>query len=423
MNEMPSQPSAPDKFHKRRHAKILLAIAALEVVAIAALLVWVIVFRPGRAPVTTAPVTSKPVVQAPLKPPSVVASQYASGFSAPVLITAMPTVTDKRLFVVEQPGTVKIVNADKTVDPTPFLDISSKITYGGEMGLLGLAFHPQVADNGYFYVNYIDKGEYTIIARYTISKQTGRADPTTEKVLLKIKQPYENHNGGMLLFGPDKYLYALLGDGGNGSDPQNHAQNTGDLLGKMLRIDVDNGDPYAIPATNPLGKGEGRQEIWAYGLRNPWRVSFDRKTGDLYIADVGQTMYEEVDFQKAGSAGGQNYGWHCYEGFHTLITDGCKAASNYTAPVLEYDHSEKRCSITGGYVYRGAKYPAMYGKYFYADYCGGQIYYTNESAGWKPTLAVATSANISTFGEDSSGELYIADHTTGAIYHLEDTAN
>jgi glucose/arabinose dehydrogenase len=394
-------------------------IAGLEVAGIATLLIWNFVFRqstPAPPPQTT---QNSDIGY---KTPKIELAQVVTGLSKPTAITAMPDATDKRLFIVEQDGTIRIVNADKTLAPTAFLDIKSKVKSEGEMGLLGLAFHPQVAQNHYFFVNYVDNNQNTIIARYTISTATGLADKASEKTLLKIKQPYSNHNGGQLAFGPDGYLYIGMGDGGSAGDPENRAQNKNELLGKILRIDVNN-DNYAVPADNPFVKEGGKPEIWALGLRNPWRFSFDRKTGDLYIADVGQGNYEEIDLQKATSKGGENYGWRCYEGSHEFKTDGCLDANNYTLPILDYDHSDSRCSVTGGYVYRGGQYPALLGKYFFGDYCGGQLYYIEQKSGSWTATKTTTSYKISTFGEDSNGELYLADHVGGAVYQITDIAN
>jgi glucose/arabinose dehydrogenase len=356
--------------------------------------------------------------------PTIRSALVVSGVQAPTGIIATATVGDKRLFVLEQAGDIRILEANGVLDPTPFLDIRSKVQFNGEMGLLGLAFSPQYQKNGYFYINYIDKEQNTIVARYSVTSHGGEADPTSEKVLFKLKQPYPNHNGGDLKFGPDGYLYIALGDGGSGGDPENRAQDKTSYFGKILRIDVNKGDPYAVPATNPFVKEAGaKPEIWAYGLRNPWRISFDKKTGDLYIADVGQGLYEEIDIQKAGSKGGENYGWRCYEGFHAFKLDSCKDATAYTAPALEYDHQEKRCSVTGGYVYRGSRYIGLMGKYFYADYCNGELHYAYQNKGkLVPTLALKTPYNITAFGQGSDGELYFADYKTGSIYHLEDAA-
>jgi glucose/arabinose dehydrogenase len=239
--------------------------------------------------------------------------------------------------------------------------------------------------------------------------------------MLSFKQPYGNHNGGDLTFGPDGYLYVALGDGGQAGDPDDRAQNKNSFLGKILRIDVNTDQPYVVPDTNPfVGQANVKPEIWAYGLRNPWRISFDSQTGDLYIADVGQASLEEVDFQPASSKGGENYGWRCYEGTQEYNIEGCAAAANYVTPVVEYGHEDGRCSITGGYVYRGKAQPALQGKYFYGDFCGEQLFYASRSHGkWSQTLALQTTFAISAFGQASDGELYFADYNTGNIYKIE----
>lgn len=394
----------------------------LEIIGIAGLLVWGLVLRQTDEPAVQAP-TTKQDAKPSYKAPVVALTQVVGGLTKPVAIVAMPDKADKRLFVVEQAGVIRVVTAEKTLDATPFLDITGKVKSGGELGLLGLAFHPKVTDNNYFFVNYTDKNLNTIIARYSISAETGRADPASEKVVLKVKQPYANHNGGDLAFGPDGQLYIGLGDGGSGGDPEDRGQNKNELLGKILRINVDS-DAYAIPAGNPFAAGGGKPEIWALGLRNPWRFSFDSKTGDLYIADVGQGNYEEINLQLATSKGGENYGWRCYEGTHAFKTTGCQGVNSYVQPILEYDHTEERCSVTGGYVYRGSAFPALDGKYFYGDYCGGQLYYSEQASGtWTPILAADTGYQISTFGQDGMGELYLADYAAGTIYQLTDTAN
>jgi glucose/arabinose dehydrogenase len=240
-------------------------------------------------------------------------------------------------------------------------------------------------------------------------------------VLLKVKQPYENHNGGALAFGPDGYLYIALGDGGSGGDPENHAQNKNDFLGKILRIDINKGDPYGVPADNPFAAEAGtKPEIWAWGLRNPWKMSFDRKTGDFWIADVGQNKIEEVNMQKKSSKGGENYGWRCYEGTQTYNTDGCKDASTYVGPVFEYaQEGGDRCSVTGGYQYRGTDNPDLVGSYIYGDFCSGEILSATEQDGkWTQTVVLKTPYKISTFGQDNDNELYVSDLASGSIYRL-----
>jgi len=345
---------------------------------------------------------------------------FATGLTAPVSITHAG---DSRLFVVDQHGLVMLLDSDGNVNSVPFLDIANRVVYGGERGLLGIAFHPNYKTNGYFYVNYVGKGDSTHISRFSVNTTNpDRADPASELNLLTIYQPFSNHNGGDLCFGPDGYLYIGLGDGGSGGDPGNRAQNLMLLLGKMLRIDVDNGTPYSIPETNPFYASLGmRNEIWAYGLRNPWRFSFDRLTGDLWIADVGQTAYEEINFQPAASTGGENYGWRCYEANAAYNTEGCNAPSSYTFPVYAYPHGPE-CSTTGGYVYRYSASSPFYGHYFFADYCSGKIWTLHKVSGnWvAETFGQLTGNNFSAFGEDMAGRLYVAGLTSGKIYRVTD---
>jgi glucose/arabinose dehydrogenase len=360
-----------------------------------------------------------------LKDPQINPDLFASGLQSPTAITSTPSTADKRLFVLEQSGKIRVINQSGELESEAFLDISSKTLSGGELGLLGLAFHPKYEANGYFYVDYTDKEMNTVVSRFKVSANSNIADANSEKVLLSVKQPYKNHNGGAVVFGPDNYLYIALGDGGSAGDPENRAQDKNSFFGKLLRIDINTGEPYSIPKTNPfMGQLGVKQEVWAYGLRNPWRVSFDRATGDLYIADVGQGELEEVDMQKKSSKGGENYGWRCYEADKPYNNKGCADASHYIAPPLSYDHQEKRCSITGGYVYRGTKYKALQGKYIYGDYCNGQLFYANNQNGKLNGVAEAnTPYYISTFGQGDDGEIYFADYKTGNIYHIQDTAN
>jgi len=348
--------------------------------------------------------------------------EYATGLSNPL---NLKHAGDDRLFVVERDGLIKIINTDGSINPTPFLNIDPKVTNnGGEQGLLAVAFHPNFASNGYFYVNYINTDENTIIARYT-ANTNDTADVNSEVILISLDQPYVNHNGGDLHFGTDGYLYISLGDGGAGGDPQNYAQNTLSLLGKMLRIDVDNtsnGNEYAIPADNPfVGDPDGLDEIWAYGLRNPFKFSFDRSNGNLWIADVGQETLEEINRVPASSSGGENYGWKCFEG-NMEYSDimGCESIV-HQEPVAVYDHTGGRCSITGGYVYRGTQQPMLQGLYFFADYCSNVIGYVDESTtiGIAPTfLDTFPSEGWSAFGEDVNGELYIVGLSSGNVYKI-----
>lgn len=388
----------------------LLIIVIIELLAIVGLVTWSLI----RSDKTTLKEATSQINDGTLT-----ASLVATGLGVPTDIVPTPIDDDDRLFIVEQVGTITIINKRGDHEPTTFLDISAKVQDGGEMGLLGMAFHPKFAQNGYFFVNYIDKDMFTNVVRFQVNAD-GLADPATEKTLLKIKQPYSNHNAGALAFGPDGFLYIPLGDGGSGGDPENRAQTKNEYLGKLLRVDVDGGDPYAVPASNPFAAdGAFKPEIWAWGLRNPWRISFDSKTGDLYIADVGQGTIEEVDVQPSSSKGGENYGWRCFEGTRSYQPDDCQAASAYVTPAFEYKHEEGRCSVTGGYVYRGSRIPSLDGQYIYGDLCSGEIFAASHSDNsWAQKLLFKTPFKISTFGQDKDGEIYVADMNSGSIYSI-----
>jgi glucose/arabinose dehydrogenase len=324
-----------------------------------------------------------------------------------------------RIFVVEQGGRIRVLD-NGAVLADPFLDISAFVACCGEQGLLSAAFPPGFVSKGYFYVNYTRAADgATVVARYRVPPGSpNAADPGSEEVLLTVSQPFANHNGGQIAFGPDAYLYVGMGDGGSGGDPLNSGQNPGTLLGKLLRIDVESGAyPYAVPADNPFTGSAGyRPEIWALGLRNPWRFAFDRGTGDLYIGDVGQGAFEEVDVQPAGDPGGRNYGWNIMEGMECFSASGCSSAG-LTLPVATYDHSQG-CSVTGGTVYRGVSLP-LQGIYLYGDFCSGRIWgLRRDAAGWDAAELLPPrnpSLNIASFGEDEGGNVYVADYASGDL--------
>ncbi|PYE51828.1 glucose/arabinose dehydrogenase [Deinococcus yavapaiensis KR-236] len=321
-----------------------------------------------------------------------------------------------RLFVVEQGGLVRVVQGGQ-VSKEPFLDVRDLTRAGGERGLLGLAFDPNFKANGRFFVNYTDVNGNTVIARYTA--RGDRADTNSATVLLRVAQPYANHNGGGLAFGPDGMLYAGLGDGGSGGDPQNNGQNLGSLLGKLLRLDVS-GDRVAIPKDNPfVSRANAKPEIWAYGLRNPWRFSFDRQTGDLFIADVGQNRLEEINFQPRSSKGGENYGWRLKEASDCFQPRANCNRASLTDPILEYDHAQG-VSVTGGYVYRGKNVPSLAGRYVYGDFGSGVIWAATrgENGKWTSRRLLDTDYSISAFGQDEDGELYVADYGSGNLYRF-----
>ena len=345
--------------------------------------------------------------------------EVATGLSSPLYLTS--PAGDSRLFVVEQPGRIRIIKNGQLL-PTPVLDITSRVSSGGERGLLSVAFHPSYASNGFFYVNFTDGAGNTRVERFSVSANADVANAASSKLILAQTQPFANHNGGLNLFGPDGMLYIGLGDGGSGGDPQGNGQNRGTLLGKILRIDVDHGDPYAIPADNPFVSQAGaRGEIWAYGLRNPWRFSFDRIGGRLYVADVGQDRFEEVNVV-VSNRGGVNYGWNVMEGSSCYNASSC-TQTNLEIPPLTYDHSAG-CSITGGYVYRGTLITQVVGHYFYSDYCSGflkSFRYQNGQALEQKTWSIGSIGNVTSFGEDATGELYITS-ANGKVYKIVRTA-
>jgi glucose/arabinose dehydrogenase len=353
---------------------------------------------------------------------------FASGLESPIGIM---NAGDDRLFVIQQRGLIRIIDPEGNVSDTPFLDLSGTVSQTGfETGLLGLAFHPDYSGNGYFFVNYTRETDgNSVISRFSVSDDNpDLADPGSEQVLLTVTQPLANHNGGQVLFGPDGYLYIALGDGGGAGDPGDNGQDPTTLLGKMLRIDVDggNGNGYSIPPDNPFIADETTpDEIWALGLRNPWRNSFDRYTGDFWIADVGQADREEVNFQPADSPGGENYGWRCYEGTIEFNPEDCDDPESYVFPVFEYGHpAGTGCtgSITGGYVYRGAIYGGMFGVYLAGDYCTGVLYYVNRSNGeFEGGELITFDRGISSFGEDRYGELYVALIGSGEVLRVTET--
>jgi hypothetical protein len=355
----------------------------------------------------------------PVGPVPVALVTVASGLEFPLSLTA--PAGDPRLFIVEKGGTIRIVQ-DGALRPIPFLDLSGKVSTGGEQGLLGLAFDPQYGSNGRFVVHYTDVAGDTQVSWFQVSQDPNVADGASERSILSADQPFANHNGGQVLFGPDGYLYVMLGDGGSAGDPDNRAQSLTDLLGSILRIQPLEAGGYVVPADNPFTDMQGaRPEIWSYGLRNPWRVDFDPGTGDLYIADVGQGSWEEVDVSPAaaGSGRGLNFGWRIMEGPDCFRASSCDQAG-LELPVVSYGH-DRGCSITGGFVYRGSAIPALRGHYFYADYCTGFVRSFRMENGaavdqysWP---GLEPGVGIPGFGRDAAGELYILG-TDGAVYRI-----
>jgi glucose/arabinose dehydrogenase len=341
----------------------------------------------------------------------------SSDFAAPVFVTAPPGDTN-RLFVVEQGGTIRVLHHD-SLRVTPFLDVSGHIVSGGEQGLLSLAFHPAYAQNSRFFVYFTDKHGDTRVVRYRVSADPDIADSTSGDTILATPQPFSNHNGGLLLFGPDGKLYVGLGDGGSGGDPLGNGQNLGTVLGKILRLDVDLPAPY-VPADNPfVGTAGARGEIWLYGLRNPWRFSFDRTAADLYVADVGQSAWEEVDVLPSGGPGGQNLGWNVMEGNHCYAASSCDR-TGLLPPLAEYTHSDG-CSVTGGYVYRGTRVSSLQGLYLYGDFCSGWVrsfrYANGQATEPREWPALAVSGGLSSFGEDPRGDVYLTT-LSGNLYRI-----
>ena len=376
---------------------------------------------------TAVPASTSPTVEPsptpfalPSGPDALAIEPFAGSFSAPTTI-ANAGDGSGRLFVVEQVGRIRVVAADGTVAPQPFLDISSRVLSGGERGLLGLAFHPRYDRTGRFFVTYTRRSDGAqVLAEYHVSGDPSVADPASERILLAIPDPAPNHNGGALAFGPDGYLYVAEGDGGGQNDQYGNGQDLDSLMGKILRIDISAplpaGRGYAIPDDNPFAAGGGAPEIWAYGLRNPWRITFDREWGDLYIADVGGGRWEEIDRQPADGPGGLNYGWPIMEGNHCLA-DSC-STTGYVPPIAEYGH-DLGCTVIGGYVYRGTAQPDLNGVYSFGDWCSGIMFTLQVDEGTvTPKIVLRSGLSISTFGQAEDGELYVADYSGGGIYRV-----
>jgi len=351
--------------------------------------------------------------------PSIALTPFVSGLSTPVDFQT-PDDGSGRIFIVQQSGTIRIISGGSLL-PTPFLDISSRINFdGAEQGLLGLAFHPSYSQNKRFYLNYdrLSGGQIqTVIAEYQLTADPNAADPASERILLTVNQPFTNHKGGQMAFGPDGFLYIAFGDGGSGGDPMGNAQNRGTLLGKIARIGVDppftSGLQYVIPADNPFVGTSDRGEIWAYGFRNPWRFSFDKGGTRLFVADVGQDKFEEIDLVQKGL----NYGWNTMEGSHCFSpATGCNM-SGLTLPIVDYDHSEG-VTVIGGYVYHGTAIASLVGAYIFGDFSNGKIWELTESSGtWTRTQLLNSGKNMSAFGQDAAGELYVVDYS-GSVFKI-----
>jgi glucose/arabinose dehydrogenase len=372
---------------------------------------------------TTDDTMSDPVINrnAP-DPDSVTTEEILSGMAGALFVTTADDGTN-RLFVVKQAGEIVVHDSQTDSEPQIFMDVNPLLTNDvntpgyTERGLLGLAFHPDYEENGEFFINYTDRRGDTIVARYTVSEDDpNRANMDSAEILMNIPQPFPNHNGGHMAFGPDGYLYIATGDGGSANDPQENAQDTSNLLGKILRIDINTEQGYVIPEDNPFVDGaDGQPEIWSYGLRNPWRFSFDRATGDMFMGDVGQNQWEEVNFEPADSPGGLNYGWDAYEGTHRFEQE---QIDDPVMPFAEYNHSFG-CSVTGGYIYRGEAMPDLHGVYFYSDFCSGNVWaaYRDMNGDWQSDIIMETGQQISSFGEDENGELYLVGYR-GSIMKL-----
>ena len=393
--------------------------------ASAALLAAALVAGPAVARTTKVPdAAARPVAGAPSA--ATVSLDKVANVSNPVLAISPPG--DDRLFIVQQGGRIRIVENDSLL-PDAFLDIRSLVSKGSEQGLLGLAFHPDYATNRRFFVNFTNRDGDTVIREYRASAgNPNRASTSTARKILKINQPFSNHNGGMLAFGPDGYLYIGMGDGGSGGDPGNRAQDKNSLLGKMLRIDIDHtsgSKNYRSPSTNPYVGEPGANEVWQRGLRNPWRFSFDRVTGDLLIGDVGQGEWEEIDLARRTANGpgrGLNFGWRVMEGTHCYRpSSGCNKAGK-VLPIAEYGHGGGKCSVTGGYVYRGTAIPDLQGWYVFGDYCSGEVWALDPTdprpAAKVRILGDGSGRLVSGFGEDADGELYLADQGSDAVYRI-----
>ncbi len=355
-------------------------------------------------------------------PANVVLTPVVSDLNRPLYVTHAGDESN-RLFVLEQSGEIWIIEDDVKLDQ-PFLDVSGIISQSAltgsytEQGLLGIAFHPDYATNGLFFVNYTDLNGGTVVARYNVSLSNPNiADVGSAQIIFQIAQPFSNHNGGHMDFGPDGYLYISLGDGGSANDPLGAGQNTQLLLGSILRLDVNGQLPYSIPEDNPfVGNDAGADEIWSYGLRNVWRFSFDAATGDMYLADVGQNQWEEINFQPADSTGGENYGWNVWEAT-TIFAGG--TAEGHILPIAEYNHSVG-CSVTGGYVYRGEAIPDLEAVYLFSDYCSGRVWatYRDSNMQWNTIEFLSTGMQVSSFGVDEANEMYIIDYS-GTVYRID----